>query len=130
MKVRLDKILVFIITVSLIVACSKTGQDAPGDGGSGGSEGSGGSGNNTACSGPVKSFVADVSPIFQAACAACHGAGSTFGPGTLITYDQIFNARTSIRSNVSSGRMPLNGSLTAAQKNAIICWIDNGAPNN
>jgi hypothetical protein len=26
--------------------------------------------------------------------------------------------------------MPKTGSLTTAQKNAIICWIDNGAANN
>jgi hypothetical protein len=26
--------------------------------------------------------------------------------------------------------MPMNGSLTAAEKNAILCWIDNGAANN
>jgi len=26
--------------------------------------------------------------------------------------------------------MPLNATLTATQKNAILCWIDNGAPNN
>jgi hypothetical protein len=26
--------------------------------------------------------------------------------------------------------MPQNGSLTSSEKNAIICWIDNGAPNN
>ena len=87
--------------------------------------------NNTNCSG-TKSFTADVHPIFQSVCsnAGCHEASSTNGPGPLTNYQQIFNARTSIRSAVSSGTMPKNTTLSATQKNAILCWIDTGAPNN
>jgi len=85
------------------------------------------------CSGPAKSFVTDVSPVFQTSCAinsGCHATGSGNGPGPLLNYSQIFNARADIRSAVASGHMPLNATLTASQKNAILCWIDNGAPNN
>jgi len=85
------------------------------------------------CSGPAKSFVTDVSPVFQTSCAinsGCHATGSGNGPGPLLDYSQIFNARVDIRSAVASGHMPLNATLTAAQKNAILCWIDSGAPNN
>jgi len=83
------------------------------------------------CTG-TKSFASEVHPIFQTVCsnAGCHEASSTNGPGPLTNYQQIFNARTSIRSAVSSGTMPKNTTLTATQKNAILCWIDNGAPNN
>jgi len=48
----------------------------------------------------------------------------------LLTYTQVFNARSSIRSAVSSGSMPPNGGLSVTQKNSIIFWIDSGAPNN
>ena len=85
------------------------------------------------CSGPAKSFVTDVSPVFQTSCtinSGCHGTGSSNGPGLLLNYSQIFNARADIRSAVASGHMPLNSTLTATQKNAILCWIDSGAPNN
>ena len=84
------------------------------------------------CSGEAKSFVTDVNPVIQANCvsAGCHSSGSNNGPGALISYQQIFNARSSIRSAVASGSMPQGGSLSASQKNAIICWIDNGATNN
>ena len=87
--------------------------------------------NDTNCTG-TKSFSADVNPIFQTVCsnAGCHNPGSANGPGALTTYQQIFNARTSIHSAVSSGTMPKNTTLTATQKNAIICWINSGAPNN
>jgi len=85
------------------------------------------------CSGTAKSFATDVNPIIQASCATnsgCHGGGSNNGPGELRTYTEIFNARSSIRAAVLSGAMPQNGSLTTAQKTAIICWIDSGATNN
>ncbi len=85
------------------------------------------------CSGTPKTFATDVNPIIQATCATnsgCHAAGSSRGPGALITYQQIYNNSAAIRRSVANGSMPENGSLSAAQKNAIICWIDNGAINN
>jgi hypothetical protein len=88
---------------------------------------------NPDCSGTEKTFSSDVTPIIQISCAinsGCHGTGSGNGPGALTNFQQVFNARAEIRSAVASGHMPLNGSLTVAEKNAILCWIDNGAPNN
>src|SRR5439155_20810116 len=85
------------------------------------------------CSGAAKSFTVDVNPIIQTFCATgsnCHGSVSNNGPGELVTYSEIFNAHAQIRSAVLSGIMPKNASLTAAQKNAIVCWIDNGSSNN
>jgi len=113
-------VVVAAVILGFLISCKKN-SDSPG--------------NSTSadCTGPAKSFANDVNPIFQSTCATssgCHGSGSSNGPGELIGYTKIFNARADIREQVSSGRMPLVGSLTAAQKNAIICWIDNGAPNN
>jgi uncharacterized membrane protein len=84
------------------------------------------------CSGAAKSFGTDVNPVIQTFCAigGCHASGSTNGPGALTTYQQIVNARSSIRIAVANGSMPQNSSLTASQRNAILCWIDNGATNN
>jgi len=85
------------------------------------------------CSGPARSFITDISPVFQTSCAinsGCHATGSINGPGPLLDYSQIFNARADIRSAVASRHMPLNATLPATQINAILCWIDSGAPNN
>jgi hypothetical protein len=85
------------------------------------------------CSGPAKSFATDVNPIIQSTCATdsdCHGTGSNSGPGQLLNYSQIFNARADIRIAVLSGTMPKDGHLSATQRNVIICWIDNGSQNN
>lgn len=79
-----------------------------------------------------KAYAANISPIIQASCAiaGCHAAGSTNGPGPLTSYTEISNAKARIRTAVSSGLMPQGSSLSTAQKNSIICWIDGGAPNN
>jgi len=85
------------------------------------------------CTGTAKSFAADVNPIIQNSCATnsgCHGSGSHNGPGELLTYTEVFNSRSDIRTAVLTGAMPQNGTLTTAQKTSIICWIDNGATNN
>ena len=85
------------------------------------------------CSNTPKSFSLNVNPIIQSTCATnpgCHGSGSTNGPGELLNYSEIFNARLAIRSAVSSGEMPLNKTISGADKSKIICWIDDEAPNN
>jgi len=113
----LKQILTIASVFAVLYACSKS-SDSTG---------------SVNCGGTAKSFSSDVNPIIQATCttnSGCHGSGSNNGPGELLTYSQIFSARSSIRSAVVSGSMPKTGGLTAAQKNAIICWIDSGAPNN
>ncbi|MCK9422378.1 MAG: hypothetical protein M0Q38_07255 [Bacteroidales bacterium] len=74
------------------------------------------------CSGSTKSFSNDVLPVFQSACVSCHSQYSG--------YSQISAAKTTIRSKIVDGSMPPGNSLSTAQKNNIVCWIDNGAPNN
>ena len=84
----------------------------------------------TDCS-TAKSYAADVSPVIQSYCATnsgCHASGSRDGVYT--TYQQVYNGRSAIRRSVANGSMPQGATLTTAQKNAIICWIDNGATNN
>jgi hypothetical protein len=119
------KIGVVLIVTAVLFACSKsTDTKVNNDNNNGGS---------IDCSNVPKSFSVDVNPIIQTKCAtgsSCHGTGSINGPGALLTYSAIANAHADIRSAILSGLMPKNGSLTSAQKNTIICWIDNGATNN
>ena len=109
--------LTIMITICLVQACKKNDDGT----------------NSVDCSGPTKSFAANILPIVQTSCAFdadCHGSGSTSGPGTLLAYTEIFNSRSAIRSAVVSGEMPKGAKLTSAEKNAIACWIDHGASNN
>ena len=114
----MKKVLIFfsVILIITILACSKNSDSV-----------------TTNCGGIVKSYSSDINPIIQNSCAinaGCHGAGSTNGPGPLTNYSQVFSARVAIRTAVASGTMPQNSSLSTADKNSIICWIDSGAPNN
>jgi hypothetical protein len=85
------------------------------------------------CEGINAQFAADVFPIIQTKCATgsgCHGAGSNNGPGALTGFTQVKNAAARIKNAVTSGRMPLNGSLTQTQIRQISCWVDSGTPEN
>jgi uncharacterized membrane protein len=79
-----------------------------------------------------KAFAANISPLVQSRCAipGCHAAGSGNGPGALTTYAQISSASARIRTAVANGTMPQGSTLTTAEKNSIVCWIDSGSPNN
>ena len=122
----MKKSILFLLLAILIVAsCSKSSSSTGGS--------SSGGGSSSSCTGVPNKFGADVNPIIQSTCASdvsCHGAGSVNGPGPLQNYTQIFNARTAIKTQVGNGTMPKTGSITTAQKNSIICWIDGGALNN
>jgi uncharacterized membrane protein len=67
-------------------------------------------------------FANNVLPIIQSNCVGCHSSYNT--------YSGIKANVSAIRSEVVSGSMPKGGSLTTDQKNAIVCWIDGGVPNN
>ena len=122
-----------LLAVCFIYSCKKSGGSAGGtNNGGGGGGGGGGSTYTPNCSGAAIQFSANVAPIISSSCAipTCHAAGSSNGPGQLTTYAEINAAKTQIRAAVLSGAMPKSGTLTTAQKNSIICWIDAGAANN
>jgi hypothetical protein len=75
------------------------------------------------------SFAVQVAPIIQGNCAinGCHN-GTQFP--ALTSYNSIKEHATLIRTQVITGRMPLNGELTNEEISSIVCWIDSGAPNN
>jgi len=113
----IKQILCIAVVVSFLFACTKSAEQK----------------TTTVDCTVEKSFNADIKPIAQNSCSMdtdCHGAGSTSGPGELLTYSEIFNARAAIRAAVASGVMPKDATLSASDKNAILCWIDNGATNN
>lgn len=118
MRVTLSVTVLTLSLTTMILSCSKSGSR---------------SSNFTPDCSTSKSFATDVLPVIQSTCAtntSCHASGSIEGVGALTNYSQVFTSRFSIRDAISSGRMPKTGSLSNAQKSAIICWIDAGASNN
>lgn len=97
--------------------------------------GGSGSGNTRtfSCTGITPTFSADIQPILTTVCSinsSCHGSGSLNSGGAFTNYAQVNAKKSNIRAQILSGAMPQTGSITQAQVNAFICWIDSGAPNN
>ena len=101
----------------------------------------------TALAGPpaepntTPTFAKDVARIFQAKCESCHRPDS-IAPMSLITYEDAYPRRSLIRDRVVSRQMPpwhldktvgikeykYDRSLSDAQIDTIVRWIDGGAP--
>lgn len=81
------------------------------------------------------SYMDTVDPIVQARCAitGCHVAGTGLPDFTIFSEFQSLanNNPGGIRQRVKTDDMPRSGDpLTAEEKAALFCWIDEGAQNN
>ncbi len=75
------------------------------------------------------SYSKTVKPIIITNCtkSSCHDGNSL---SSLDNYDIVHDGAVQIKSDVISGRMPRGSALKDNDKDAILCWIDNGAQNN
>lgn len=117
-------ITLFILSTTLVfTACSKS-DPAPGGGSNG---------ITFSCAGISPKYSTDVQPILTSVCSInsnCHAAGSANSGGPFTTYVEVFAKKSNIRAAILAGTMPQSGTITQAQINAFICWIDSGAANN
>lgn len=72
-------------------------------------------------------FSQHVKPIIDGRCVQCH-SGNRFPD--LRTFEGIKNSAGLIKSEVASRSMPQGSTLTEAQIQAVVCWVDGGALNN
>jgi hypothetical protein len=117
--------LLIFFSAFIFIACSKSSNSTPG-GGSGGAI-------TFSCAGISPKFSTDVQPILTSVCSInsnCHATGTTNSGGPFTTHAEVFAKKSNIRAAILSGVMPQSGTITQAQINAFICWIDSGAPNN
>ena len=114
-----------ILCISIFTACSKNGTGKDG--------GTGAGGISFSCSGITPKFAADIQPILNTVCSInsnCHAGGSTNTGGPFTSFAEVNGKKTAIRAQILAGTMPQSGTISQAQINAFICWIDSGAPNN
>jgi len=78
---------------------------------------------------PNTSFINTVKPILDKNCntSGCH---DDIVITALNNYQFVHDGAAQIKISVQAGRMPKGGKLSIADKNALFCWIDNGAKNN
>lgn len=76
----------------------------------------------------VVSFAQDILPIFNEKCnsSGCHDPNSNYTD--LTSYVQARANRFSIKDQILSGAMPSIGSLSQAQIDLIVAWVEQGAP--
>lgn len=67
--------------------------------------------------------------VLDPKCVKCHSeSGGNRGDVNLETYAKVIEQIQAVRESVIDGSMPKKGQLTEAQKNLILSWIDQGAP--
>jgi hypothetical protein len=90
---------------------------------------------------PTPTFSKDIAPIFQAKCQACHQPDS-IAPMSLVTYQQARPWARAIKDRVARRQMPPwhidpsvgvtkfknDMSLSEAQIDTVVRWVDGGAP--
>ena len=113
---RKNIILFLILTViisSTAIHCSKSASDS----------------NTAYTCDPNISFANTVKPILDHNCnyAGCHDDQVVTA---LNTYQTVHDGAAQIKLSIQTGKMPKNRTISAADKNVIFCWIDNGAKNN
>ena len=86
-------------------------------------------------------FTKDIAPIFQAKCESCHRPDS-IAPMSLVTYEETRPFASAIKTKVASRVMPPwhidktigiqkfknDRSLTDAEIDTVVRWVNNGAP--
>ncbi len=75
------------------------------------------------------SFTNSISTIIAGKCAVTGCHNGTQSPDFRV-FQNIQNNATSIKLQTTNRNMPLGGSLTKDQIDAIACWVNDGAPNN
>ncbi len=76
------------------------------------------------------SFSQTILPIIQTDCAisGCHVSGAQ--APDLTVRSNIFSAATRIKNQVETRNMPRGRTLTSTEIQHIICWFNDGAPDN
>lgn len=89
------------------------------------------------------SFSGELIPLFNKSCATsgCHDATPAKKPG--LTADKAYTnlvsggyintmlpSESKLYLSIKDGSMPIGSSLTSAEKQKVLDWIRNGAPNN
>ena len=115
-----------IISIATFTACSKSSTSA-------GGSGTGGTKVTFSCTGIAPKFSTDVTPILNTVCginSSCHASGSVNSGGPFTNYAEVNARKSNIRAQILAGTMPQSSTISQAQIDAFICWIDAGAVNN
>ena len=115
MKIRSYQVYLLVIGLTIVgIACSKSSTDTT---------------PVVATCDANTSFSKTILPLFNS---TCNTSGCHDGPNaaSLNNFQVVHDNASQIKASIASGRMPKDKALAVTDKNAILCWIDNGAKNN
>jgi len=120
-------------TCLFAVTLAACGASPVGDSGGGAANTGNGTGNQSPQPAPAPAPALDYATVnadvLTPKCVRCHGGSNGTSAGVnLTTYAGVKAHLSTVRSEVVSGSMPQNDSLTQEQYNQLINWIDAGAP--
>lgn len=79
------------------------------------------------------SYATVVAPIIETKCVTCHNSSSGLPDWSVLSNVQENGAEIQRRITLpltDPGKMPRSGSITQEEREAIYCWIQQGALNN
>ena len=76
------------------------------------------------------SYANDVDPIMMSTCATTDCHDGTNNRADLTNYQGVSSWASGIKTRLLNGSMPKTGTISEEDKETVICWIDDGAPNN
>ncbi len=91
------------------------------------------------CDGTVTSYTTDIAPLIKAKCSTGLGSGTGCHDAWILTYNGLKGAvenGTLLQTTILDQSMPQIpnsfgiAALTEAEKNLLICWVENGALEN
>lgn len=86
----------------------------------------------SACPAGAPSYSADIAPIVEIRCGACHAPGKPQASKTLVDYADLHALRGPVLNQVYACKMPPadQPQPTPDERRALLAWLVCGAPND
>jgi cytochrome c5 len=88
--------------------------------------------DDTACATAAPSYAEQTAAMIDQRCTVCHFFGNTQSTQIFETYDDVFDQKRGMLTQIYSCRMPPEGAvqLSSEERKALLQWFVCGAPDN
>lgn len=88
--------------------------------------------DDASCTSDAPSYAEQTAAMIEARCTVCHFSGNVQSPRVFESYDDVFEQRRVMLTQIYSCRMPPEESaaLSPAERRALLQWFVCGAPDN
>jgi cytochrome c5 len=88
--------------------------------------------DEAACDADAPSYAEQTAAMIDERCRVCHFSGNLQSPRIFESYEDVFEQRRGMLTQIYSCRMPPEGSpaLSSTERRALLQWFVCGAPDN